>query len=315
MRLSFGFLLSIGVSLAAVATTARAQGSGIAGTYEGRYQCGEWHQLSLQIRDLGGGRIAAVFTFPVDPRVAGGSGQGSFSLEGQYDQNTGRVQLVQTQWIRRPRNYSMVGLQGVFDRSNRTLRGKVEDFNCQSFEVAPQGTALAPLPTPQRPVPPERGNQVFNLNNWMTGPLEYWDSIMDGPAKARESDPIDDVIDWLKAQDFSCLGTKVVHWNADGTQAVTGDRNDVRERYVIECDGDCKGLRYLPALSATMNHFGATQPVPVMEFKGIWLGGQDFQWKFSRPRTSTPPPEVFVHRWTSAKILSGQPCRAPKSTR
>jgi hypothetical protein len=297
------------------ATIARAQstGAGIGGSYDGRYQCGEWSQLNLQLRDLGGGRLSAVFTFVVPPRLGGG--QGSFSMTGQYDERTGRVQLTPEKWTHRPRGYDMVGLDGVFDRATRTLRGKVDNFNCRGFEVAPHGTPLAALPQPQRPVPPELGKVVFNLTNYMTGPLEYWDAAVDSRGKARESDPIDDVIDWLKSQSFSCLGTKHVSWNADGTQGTASDRNDVRERYVIECDGDCRGLRYLPALQATMFHFAATQPVPVMEFKGIWLGGQNFQWRSTRPRSAAAPPDVYVHRWSSQNMLSGQPCRAPKSTR
>ena len=66
---------------------------------------------------------------------------------------------------------------------------------------------------------------------------------MASPDRAREAEPIDDVIDWLKSQDFSCLGTQHVGWNADGTQGTASDRNDVRERYVIECDGNCQDLR------------------------------------------------------------------------
>jgi hypothetical protein len=30
-----------------------AAADGIAGSYQGRYQCGDWHKLDLQIRDLG----------------------------------------------------------------------------------------------------------------------------------------------------------------------------------------------------------------------------------------------------------------------
>lgn len=295
---------------------ARAQtpsAAGITGSYDGRYQCGDWNQLNLQVRDLGGGRISAVFTFAVPPSL--GRGQGSYSMTGQYDERTGRFQLMPQQWMRRPQGYNMVGLDGVFDRASRSLRGKVGSFNCQGFELAPQGTPLAALPQPQRPLPPERGRVIFNLTNYMTGPLEYWDSAMDSRGKAREADPIDDVVDWLKSQDFSCLGTQHVSWNADGTQGTASDRNDVRERYVIECDGDCRDLHYLPALQATMFHFAATQPAPVMEFKGIWFGGQNFQWRFSRSRTSAPPPDVYIHRWSSAKILSGEPCKAPKSSR
>ena len=255
---------------------------------------------------------------------------------GTFDESSGRFQLQPQRWMRRPQGYNMVGLDGIFDRASRGLRGKVASFNCQGFELAPQGTALTssaqlppqpqrpqpqqlqPQPQPQRPapLPPERGRTIFNLTNYMTGPLEYWDSSMDSaPGKARESEPIDDVIDWLKSQDFWCLGTQHVNWNADGTKGTaSGHRNDVRERYVIECDGDCRELRYLPALQATMFHFAATQPVPVMEFKGIWFGGQNFQWQFSRPKTSTPPPDVYVHRWSSAKILSGQACKAPRKS-
>ena len=308
------YVLFFGLFAALVVTPAPASAQGIAGSYGGRYQCGDWNTLNLQVRDLGGGRISAAFTFAVPPRLGGG--QGSYSMTGTYDERTGRFQLMPQQWMSRPQGYNMVGLEGAFDRASRSLRGKVSSFNCQGFELAPQGTALAALPQAPRPLPPERGRAIFNLTNYMTGPLEYWDSSMDSaPGKARESEPIDDVIDWLKSQDFWCLGTQHVTWNADGTQGIASDRNDVRERYVIECDGDCRDLRYLPALQATMFHFAATQPVPVMEFKGIWFGGQNFKWQFTRARTSAPPPDVYVHRWSSAKILSGQPCKAPKSSR
>ena len=79
----------------------------------------------------------------------------------------------------------------------------------------------------------------------------------------------------------------------------------VRELYFIECDVDCLELRYLPALQATMFHFAATQPGPVMEFKGIWFGAQNFKWQFTRPRTS-------ARRLCSPQ---GQCCKASKSSR
>jgi hypothetical protein len=288
----------------------KASADGIAGSYEGRYQCGDWHRLDLQVRDLGGGRISAVFTFPVNPAMGGG--EGSYSMMGQYDQRSGRFHLEPQAWLVRPRNYNMVGLDGVYDPSSHTLRGKVGSFNCGAFELAPQGTSLAAVPQPPRPLPLERRKIISNLTNYMPEYLEYWDSAMEDPHKARESEPIDDVIDWLKSQDFWCLGTKHVSWNPQGTQGVANDHNDVRERYVIECDGNCTGLRYMPWIQATIFHFGATQPVPVLELKGVWFGGMDFQWKFARP-ASGPPPDVYIHRWSSAKILSGQSCRAPET--
>src|SRR5882672_4370862 len=179
MRVRGGVLLLIVQALLLAPESARAQTStaGITGSYDGRYQCGEWSQLNLQLRDLGGGRLSAVFTFVVLPRL--GSGQGSFAMTGQYDERTGRVQLAPEKWLHRPRGYDMVGLDAVFDRGSRTLRGKVIDFNCQGFEVVPHGTPLAALPQPQRPVPAERGRAVFNLTNYLTGPLEYWDAAID----------------------------------------------------------------------------------------------------------------------------------------
>jgi hypothetical protein len=293
-------------------TAQPAAADGIAGAYQGRYQCGDWRILDLEIRDLGGGRISAVFTFPVT-QARGVGADGSYSMIGQYDQRSGRFQLAPQAWLRRPPGFNMVGLDGVFDASSRTLRGNVGSFGCGAFELVPRGVALSALPQPPRPVPLERRKMIFNLTNNMPDSLEYWDAAMDTPGKARESEPIDDVIDWLKSQDFSCLGSQHVTWNADGTQGTANDRNDVRERYVIECDGNCAGLRYIPYVEATMFHFAATQPVPVMEFKGIVFGGQNFQWKFTRAAGSGTPPEVYVHRWSSAKILSGQNCRAPKT--
>jgi hypothetical protein len=283
----------------------------MAGNYEGRYQCGEWRKLDLEIRDLGGGRISAVFTFAAAGGRSGGD-SGSYSMTGQYDERTGQFQLLPQAWLRHPTGYSMVGLEGTFDRSSRTLRGRVGGFNCGAFELAPRGVPPAALPAVQRPLPPERQRMIVNLTNYMPESLEYWDANMDGPAGARESQPIDDVIEWLKSQDFSCLGSQRASWNASGTQGTANDRVDVRERYVIECDGNCKGLRYMPYVQATMFHFAATQPVPVMEFKGTWFGGTNFQWRFTRPPGSGNPPEVYVHRWSNAKMLSGRDCRAPK---
>ena len=45
------------------------------------------------------------------------------------------------------------------------------------------GTPFAALPQPQRPVLAERGPVVFNLTNYMTGPLQYWDLAMDSSSR------------------------------------------------------------------------------------------------------------------------------------
>ncbi len=285
--------------------------NGLGGIYKGRYQCGDWHELTLHVQDLGGGRLAAVFYFYAN--ATRGGGDGAYSMKGEYDERTRRFQLMPHTWVKRVQGYNMVGLEGTFDPPGRTLRGKVQSFNCGAFELAVEGTALAAIPKPAAALPLERRKAIFNMTNAMPESLEYWDAAMDAPSNPRESEPIDDVIDWLKGQNFSCLGTQHVSWNANGTEGIVHDRVDVRERYVIECDGDCTGLHYLPYVQATVFHFAATEPVPVMEFKGTWLGGMNFQWKFTRTPTARTPPDVYVHRWSSAKILSGQNCKAPKT--
>jgi hypothetical protein len=289
----------LAVSLLALLVPARCtSANNIDGAYEGTYRCAVSRPLNLQIRDLGHKHLSAVFTFP----------EGSYSMSGEYDERSGRFRLTPQNWLRQPPGFTMVGLEGVFDAGSNVLHGRVSNLNCGAFEAIRQAPGSA-----SQAVPPERRRQVFNLTNYMTDSLEYWDATMDDPNKARESEPIDDVIDWLKSQGFSCLGSQQVVWNRDGTQGSANDRVTVHERYVIECDGNCTGLRYIPGVQATMWHFGATQPVPVMDFKSTWFGGTPIQWKLTRAPGSGPPPEVYIHRWSSGKFLSGRSCKAPKT--
>ena len=82
---------------------------------------------------------------------------------------------------------------------------------------------------------------------------------------------------------------------------------------MIECDGDCRGVHYTPFIDAIAFHFGLTQPVPVLEIKGVWFGGTQFRWDFTRPAGAGPPPDIYVHRWTSSPFNSNGNCRAPKA--
>ena len=43
-----------------------------------------------------------------------------------------------------------------------------------------------------------------------------------------------------------CIGTSHVSWDATGTRNGRGPRVYVTERFVIECDGDCRNVRYTP---------------------------------------------------------------------
>ncbi|HEY4361429.1 MAG TPA: hypothetical protein VGN17_10680 [Bryobacteraceae bacterium] len=288
----------------------------IAGNYSGRYLCRQWTTLQLQISSSGNGKISGVFTFPMGSGVTG-----SYSLAGQYDAGSGRFHLDPQRRLDRLRvDYNMVGMEGTFDASTRKLTGNIVSPNCSTFELTssaapgvPQSSAL-PANTVVLPanVPPERRRAVTNVTNFAMNGFDYWDSAMSDPDKPRESEPIDDVIDWLRQQMFSCVGTRHVAWDPSGTKGAVTDQISVRERFVVECDGNCKGVHYTPFIDAITFHFGLTQPVPVMEIKGVWFGGTQFRWDFTRPAAG-PPPDIYVHRWTSSPFNSNGNCRAPKA--
>ena len=293
--------------------TSDAMAADISGKYSGRYHCQQWNSLELEINELGNGRLSGVFTFSL--RALGQNGTASYSMTGQYDSANGRFQLVPERWVGRPaRGVSMVGLSGMLDAGTRRLSGKVEDFNCTSFELAPPGVALAPpAPPPPPPLPPERRAAATNVTGLMT-PFEYWDTALsDAPGTVRESEPIDDVIDWLRKERFSCMDTAHVSWDPSGTRGSAGDVVLLRERYVIECSGDCRGVRYLPGVSASVLHFGTLLPAPVLEIKSPWLGGSKFRWDFTRENASQPPPDIYIHRWTGSTFNDRGVCRAPKA--
>jgi hypothetical protein len=289
--------------------TSGATAATIGGTYSGYYQCAVTRNLDLQVNDLGGGRISAVFTFPMPGAAAGrGANSGSYTMSGSYDPQSGHFRLEPQQWISRPPGFIMIGLDGVFDPRTRRLTGSIPSFGCGRFELGPPGPA-APRPPLQAAPPLQHAEQPYNSFG-----IEYWDATMAGPqGQARESEPIDDVIDWLLKQGFSCMGTRHVAWDASGTRGSVDDAVSVRERFVIECSGDCQGLRYSPQTDAQIRHFGRMQPAPVMEMKTVRLGGVRFRWEFRRMPNGSPPPDVYVHRWTSSGFNSGGNCRAPKS--
>jgi hypothetical protein len=156
---------------------------------------------------------------------------------------------------------------------------------------------------------------ISNVSDSAVSGFEYVDSSMsDEPGTVRESEPIDDVIDFLRRENFSCMDTRRVFWDATGTKGTATHMVTMRERFVIECNGNCRGLRYLPYVGAQVFHFGLTKPVPMLEIKTVWFGGTKFRWDFTRAAGGQPP-EIYVHRWTSSGFNSSNNCRAPKTNR
>ena len=300
--------------VAAAAGVSQAHAAGIGGTYSGRYQCGDWNTVDLVISEEGAGKISAVFTFPLQQ----GGGTGSFSMTGQYDERAGTFLLMPQRWVRRPQaGYSMVGMEGRYDPATKWLTGKIGNFNCRAFELAGAGgTPLAALPSGSAVTPGQVVNPAVRVAPAVQG-VEYWDASMaqDGSGKRvlREAEPIDDVIDWLKNSKYSCVGSQRVSWNEDGTKATARDRIDMRETYVIECDGDCRGLRYVAMTDASIYHYGRARPVPVLQMKSNRASGTILQWVFTREPGGGQPPELYVHHWNAHSFNRATGCKAPKA--
>ncbi len=309
---------------------AGAGASEIAGSYSGRYQCAQSNTFNTQIKDAGNGQITAVFHF------AAPGGSGTFTMTGQFDSGNSRFHLEPERWITRPQSVGMVTLDGSIDPQTGSLSGKVATTGCDDFEGTRQGAppprqpgisptratptgsvgrpAIAGSVPPPGSVPPELRSAPSNvIEAWMTS-FGYWDvSMSDGKGAIRESEPIDDVFDRLSREKFSCIDTTHVFWDPSGTKGSAAGRVTVTERFAIECDGQCDGVRYTPKVAAAVIHFGKSVPAPLLQIKTPWLGGGPITWEFTRP-AGAQPPDIYIHRWTAGTFNTGAAgCKPPKS--
>jgi hypothetical protein len=86
---------------------------------------------------------------------------------------------------------------------------------------------------------------------------------------------------------------------------------DTRETYVIECDGDCRRLRYMPMTDASVYYFGRNRPVPVLQMRNTRGAGAVLQWVFMR-EPGGQPSEIYVHHWNAHGFNRTSGCKAPK---
>ena len=54
-----------------------------------------------------------------------------------------------------------------------------------------------------------------------------------------EDDPIGEVFQWLKDDNYKCIDVRTVSWQTNGGSA--SGRQFGKKRYLIECRGDCRG--------------------------------------------------------------------------
>lgn len=122
-----------------------------------------------------------------------------------------------------------------------------------------------------------------------------------------ESLPVEQVFQWLYDSKFKCLSTTFVSWRAgEGSAAATQFGT---KRFVIDCRGNCRGLRYRVTGRADAQpwHYGLSQPVPVINMKSYGLGTNEFNWVFTNATGGSP--SVRVHAWSSSVGDYGPGCK------
>lgn len=90
------------------------------------------------------------------------------------------------------------------------------------------------------------------------------------------------------------------------------------KRVVIECRGDCREVRYSlgarSSFSITIDHFGLSQPMPVLHFIGpYYADGYTVQRRFARSTPVGDGPPIAIHIWSGGLFLGEEDvCRLDK---
>lgn len=78
--------------------------------------------------------ISAVFNFYATSRSPSVP-NGSYQMEGSFDEKTGVLNLNGSQWINRPAHYDMVPLRGKVNEGRSLFTGKIEFPGCREFTL------------------------------------------------------------------------------------------------------------------------------------------------------------------------------------
>jgi len=322
-------------------------------TFNGRFHCdGQWTDFQFTVHpgtDLLGVNdpsepVTGVLQFYFRRSLTQMDGA-TYVMRGPYDAKAGHFRLEPQRWSSRshPDAFEMIGVEGTFDGASRKINAKMLSGKCDVVEIAAPGEKLAPLEAgasaltpaklPDSKGRPEKKTVATNVTNTylitaIDPAFEYWvASWSEPPGVVHRGTPIDEAVAQMLNDKFACSESERVTWDAGGMKGSAAGRVSVRERYVIECLGNCRDVWYQPNVGGFITHFGLSMPLPMMEIKGVRLGGEGFRWMFVR-KSNTPPPEIYIHRWeplTGKGPFDGSPeyikqrqaaapsCRAPRS--
>lgn len=82
------------------------------------------------------GKVAVAATFHFfAPDSNPGLPEGSYAMEGTFNQDTGFLQLGGVEWLNRPANYEMIPLKGTIDSARELFTGNIEFPDCREFTL------------------------------------------------------------------------------------------------------------------------------------------------------------------------------------
>lgn len=122
------------------------QSRSVLGPWVGTYVCAQGLTgLTLSITEATPTQARALFHFYADPRNPRVP-TGCFTMTGNYEPSTGRLQLKGGDWLLRPAGYRVVSFDGHVDAAGRRFTGKVGGASaCKRFDLA---RTAPPAPPP-----------------------------------------------------------------------------------------------------------------------------------------------------------------------
>jgi outer membrane protein OmpA-like peptidoglycan-associated protein len=125
----------------------------VLGEWVGTYVCAQGLTgLTLTISEATPTSARALFHFYADPRNPGVP-TGCFTMNGEYNPETGQLQLEGNEWLQRPRGYWVVNFDGEVDAEGKSFAGVVTGpRNCTRFDLA---RTASPAPASSQCVIPD----------------------------------------------------------------------------------------------------------------------------------------------------------------
>ena len=311
---------------------------------EGQYLCGtRWHRIVLRVTEKSNGDVDGEADlgsrlYSMNRRVLPGT---PARLRGRVNgqprvfrfSTTDAIQLVHGGPTQKTTFQAAIDEQGV-------LAGAVEYPGCSSVFAAGAGspasvtvrglvrqaenqeqTRRAAAAADQVQLDREERRVARRATGWVPaelrpgggplsagdGMLEYTDARVAGRPTPSGIRPIDEVHQALFDGGHKCLSTSRVAW--DGRTGTARTELFSRKTYVIDCDGNCQGIRYEPVGGLLGAFHGGAQAAPFLTLVHRMLGKVPVEWRFIRPDETEPPPEVRIHMWTSTVGDYGGGCR------